>query len=45
MDKKQIEYSARLDKASYKRLVSIDGTPRVIEIFTFRILQDSLIVS
>ena len=45
MNKKQTEYSARTGNASYKRLASVDeinadGTPRVIEIFTFRILQD-----
>jgi hypothetical protein len=45
MNKKQIEYSAYKGKASYKRLASVDeinadGTPRVIEIFTFRILHD-----
>ena len=50
MNKKQIEYSARTGKASYKRLVSIDeinadGTPRVIEIITFRILQDLPIIT
>jgi hypothetical protein len=50
MSKKQTEYSARSGKASYKRLASIDeinadGTPRVIEIFTFRILQDLPIIT
>jgi hypothetical protein len=45
MNKKQTEYSARSGKASYKRLASVDEinadkTPRVIEIFTYRILQD-----
>ena len=50
MSKKQTEYSARTGKASYKRIASVDeinadGKPRVIEIFTFRILQDLPIIT
>ena len=50
MNKTETEYSARTGNVSYKRIVSADeihkdGTPRVIEIYTYRILKDLPIIT